>query len=263
MSDAASTPSTPGWYPDPEAPAERLRYFDGILWTSHRTPIAAPSRPEPVAAPEPVTEWPRQGQTQTPANAFGHRPSAYDQVGSQAPRSPDGYFLAGYGQRVGAWFVDGIIKVFLNLVLGGWALYLAIQPSIDRLMEDARSGRASALRLDLQPDLKWMSVYAIIQGLVGLGYSVWFLTRPAQATPGKRAMSLHVRRLDGQRVDLATAAKRYAIPFLNAVCGGVAYLSSLVLGVWFLDHVMPLWDPRRQALHDRMAGTQVVVTPPR
>ena len=45
MSDAASTPSSPGWYPDPEAPAERLRYFDGILWTSHRTPIAAPVRP--------------------------------------------------------------------------------------------------------------------------------------------------------------------------------------------------------------------------
>jgi uncharacterized RDD family membrane protein YckC len=261
MSDAASTPSTPGWYPDPEAPAERLRYFDGILWTSHRTPLAAPSRPEPAVAPKPAQDWP--AQPQAPENAFGHRPSAYDHVGSRAPRSPDGYFLASYGQRVGAWVVDGIIKFFVNLVLGGWALYLSMKPAIDRIMDDARAGRGSSLTTALQPDLKWLSVFAVIQGLIGLGYSAWFLTRPAQATPGKRAMSLHVRRLDGQRLDLATAARRYAIPFLNAVFGGVTYLSSLFLAVWFLDHVMPAWDPRRQALHDRLAGTQVVVTPPR
>ncbi len=262
MTDAASTPSNPGWYPDPEAPAERLRYFDGILWTTHRTPLAAPSRPEPVAAPEPPA-WPTQPQTPR-TNAFGRRPSAYDHVGSQAPRSPDGYFLASYGQRVGAWFLDGLIKLFANLVLGGWAIYLAIKPSVDQVMSDTRAGRSTSLSpLDLQPDVKWMTVYGVIQGLVGLSYGVWFLTRPAQATPGKRAMSLHVRRLDGQRLDVATAAKRYVIPFLNAVCGGLTYVASLVLGVWFLDHVMPLWDPRRQALHDRMAGTQVVVTPPR
>ncbi len=266
MSDAASPPTTPGWYPDPDAPADHLRYFDGILWTSHRTPVAAPRRVEPVVAAATQTQ-PSPAVATTPApvdHAFGHRPSAYDQAGTQTPRSADGYLLASYGQRVGAWFLDGLIKLVVNLALGGWAVYLAIKPAVDQLMADARAGRPSSIGpFDVHPDVRWMTVYAVIQGLVGLAYSVWFLTRPAQATPGKRAMSLHVRRADGGRVDVATAAKRYALPFLNAVCGGVAYVSSLLLGLWFLDHVLPLWDPKRQALHDRIAGTQVVVTPPR
>lgn len=259
MSDAMSTPSSPGWYPDPEAPAESLRYFDGILWTGHRTPLAPPRR-EPVAQPEPT---PPPTPEPAPEPAFAHRRSAYDHVGSEAPRSPDGYFLASFGQRVGAWFLDGLIKLFLNLILGGWAIYLAVRPYVDQILADARAGRPSSVGFDIAPDLRWMTVFALIQGLVGLAYSVWFLTRPAQATPGKRAMSLHVRRMDGERMDVPTAGRRYVIPFLNAVCGGLPYIASLTVGIWFVDHALPLLDPRRQALHDKMAGTQVVVTPPR
>ena len=33
---------------------------------------------------------------------------------------------------------------------------------------------------------------------------------------------------------------------------GILSTASLVLGVWFLDHLMPLWDPRRQALEQAM-----------
>ena len=39
-----STPTAPGWYQDPEDP-DQLRYFDGIVWSSHTTPRATPTPP--------------------------------------------------------------------------------------------------------------------------------------------------------------------------------------------------------------------------
>lgn len=51
-----TTPPTPaGWYPDPDGSGGQ-RYWDGNVWTEHRTPAApqAPASPEPVARAEPV-----------------------------------------------------------------------------------------------------------------------------------------------------------------------------------------------------------------
>jgi hypothetical protein len=51
-----TTPPTPaGWYPDTEVPGG-LRYWDGIGWTEHRTPPAAPV--EPPATEVPASEQP-------------------------------------------------------------------------------------------------------------------------------------------------------------------------------------------------------------
>lgn len=245
----AQNPPRPGWWPDPDAPADRLRYFDGIVWTGHTTslgPASRPADPAPREVPPPV-EPPRPA---SPGAAVPAGPTTH---------SPDGRLLATYGQRVAAWLVDGILKVALSLLLGGWAVYLAVRPQLEQVVADARAGRSSSLDpFSFSPDLRWMTVYAVIQALIGLGYSTFWLTRQRQATPGKRVMSLEVARLDGHRIDAVTAARRYAIPFVNLVSGGVPYLSSLVFGVWCLDHLVPLWDPRRQALHDRLAGTQVV-----
>lgn len=52
-----TTPPTPaGWYPDPEQ-AGQLRYWDGITWTEHRSPVQEP--PAPVAS-EPSFDPPPQ-----------------------------------------------------------------------------------------------------------------------------------------------------------------------------------------------------------
>jgi len=40
-----------GWYPDPNAVAQ-LRYWDGVQWTAHTSPVAAP--PPAFAAPVPA-----------------------------------------------------------------------------------------------------------------------------------------------------------------------------------------------------------------
>jgi len=38
----SETPSGPGWYDDPDD-ASQLRYFDGVVWSSHTTPRKSPT----------------------------------------------------------------------------------------------------------------------------------------------------------------------------------------------------------------------------
>ena len=72
-------------------------------------------------------------------------------------------------------------------------------------------------------------------------------------TFGKRVLGIQVRDAtgDGGSIGVGRAALRYAtvglfriIPFFG--------LFTLLDGLW------PLWDPRRQALHDKIAGSVVV-----
>lgn len=34
---AVPPPPVPGWYPDPDQPADHLRWWDGLAWTDHLT----------------------------------------------------------------------------------------------------------------------------------------------------------------------------------------------------------------------------------
>ena len=69
-------------------------------------------------------------------------------------------------------------------------------------------------------------------------------------TLGMRAWRLQVRRAGGGALDARTALVRFA--------GGLLVVASLGLGLLWLR-----FDPARLPWHDRLAGTQVVVLPPR
>ena len=76
-------------------------------------------------------------------------------------------------------------------------------------------------------------------------------------TFGKRAMRIQVRDAsgDGETIGVQRAAMRYVTVGLFRV---VPFFGFFTL----LDGLWPLWDRRRQALHDKIAATLVVrVTP--
>src|SRR5690349_2511025 len=138
-----STPTTPGWYDDPEDDSQ-LRYFDGVVWSKHTTPRS--TRPAAASQQPGQQQFPGQGhppqypgQAQAPGQAPGQPPATGWQVppvtppGQQNPQfpgsqqqpgwnapaypglqpvatTPDGQPLAGYWQRVGAYIIDGIIQ---------------------------------------------------------------------------------------------------------------------------------------------------------
>ena len=81
-----------------------------------------------------------------------------------------------------------------------------------------------------------------------------------ETTVGKHAVGLAVRRVDGSRVSFGRAllrelvARQLLFGTAGAFIGGLPQL---------LDLLFPLWDDRRQSLHDKMAGTIVVRAAPR
>jgi uncharacterized RDD family membrane protein YckC len=89
----------------------------------------------------------------------------------------------------------------------------------------------------------------LIAFLIASVYAIAFWTTTAQ-TPGKMAAGISVRHTDRPGpLTLGTAVRRRVVALLAIF---IPFL-SLVDGLW------PLWDGKRQALHDKLAGTQVVV----
>lgn len=254
----ANTPDRPGWFDDPEAPGQ-LRYFDGILWTDNTTARSTPVRREAPAQPtvspiDPTTPPAPPRPLSTPAELVG--PGAV---------AADGTPLASYGRRVGAFLIDGVIKIILNTIFGGWAVYLAWRDEFESYFAAVEAGKINptppAFTL-ATADYRWLSAYALVTAFVGLVYSVAFLVWRG-ATPGKMAVGIQVRPVGSTaKVTVSQAVRRYAISFANSALSFDAVPSLFTRPLWVLDHLLPLWDSKRQALHDKLANTEVVLVRP-
>lgn len=277
------TPTSPGWYDDPHQ-ADQLRYFDGIVWTAHveprRTREATPP-PQDVSAPPPPTADPYGWRSPSPPprspgqqwNApQWQQPQWQQATGPVAgPRTVDGVPLASYWQRVGASVIDTLIAGLISSVLGGWLLWKSIAPWFQQVLDAAEKHDQTALdnlNANVYDYLSggYFVAFVVVTVVVQLGYHLFFLTRSG-ATPGKKATGISVRLVDRPgALSLDSAVKRQVIAFgaalLGMVPGGVSLLGTLVT---LADVLLPLWDPKRQALHDKLARTQVVrgAQPPR
>ena len=75
------------------------------------------------------------------------------------------------------------------------------------------------------------------------------------ATPGKMAVGLRVVPVDEGR---STAKLTWSAVTIRALFWTVPNLWPMLIVVRVIDVLMPLWNPKRQALHDLVAKTQVV-----
>lgn len=288
-----TTPTSPGWYDDPHQ-AGQLRYFDGIVWTAHvvpRTtreatpPASAPTQPLPTRPADPYgwgpgaadqtpppqpppPQWQpppgQQGQPGWQQGQPGQQWRAPGAPGTVGPTTPDGVPLAGYGQRVGAAILDTLLSGLLVSLVGGWFLWKAMQPwwsEFLRAVENNDTNAIDNLSLNLADTMNggYFLTYAAIALLVQLAYHIFFLTREG-ATPGKKALGISVRlRERPGPLSFVDALRRQAlnigISVLSFAPGLISVLGTL-LGL--ADVLWPLWDPRRQALHDKIAATNVV-----
>ena len=143
---------------------------------------------------------------------------------------PDRAEYAGLVSRALAYLLDALIVAFL---VSGTALVLVVVAAV-----------AGTFPRDLARGL--ISVYAVLLPSVLAVYCAlfWLL---AGRTPGMAVLGLRVRRADGRPVR-----------WLAALVRGVLVACFPVGALWLLV------DRRRQALHDKAAGTVVVrpVIPP-
>lgn len=217
-----------GWYPDPADPsgAYGQRYWDGRQWTEHVHPGASYARP---------------GRDAT---------------------TPDGQPLSGWWHRVGAYLVDQVIVGVIGMLIGFpqvrtiWHEYAAV-------FQDALHAPGSVSPLMGSSPLAAqvagpMATLALITLVVNFVYNVGFLKWRA-ATPGKLLLGLRVRRRDvAGPLPWGTVLRRWLGQFWTSFLSLVPVLGA-ILGLYpLLDDLWPLWDGKRQALHDKLAGTNVV-----
>ena len=158
-------------------------------------------------------------------SAYGPPPSAYPPARPPGgdPVDAFGRPLAAWGQRLGAYLID---EVFIRVLA-----FLAVF--------------ALGLRHNFGGRVLWLlmaaAYYAVLNG------------SEMGQTFGKRLFGIQVRDAAGAggSIGVGRAALRFVtvglfriVPFFG--------LFSLLDGLW------PLWDPRRQALHDKIAGSVVV-----
>jgi uncharacterized RDD family membrane protein YckC len=257
-----------GWYRDPAPPnpafPTTVRFWDGAGWTTRTRPA---SKRERQAWQQELLAQQREYAGQLVARAEAGDAVAQQQLAmATAPPersvTPDGQQLAGWWLRAGALLLDGVATLVLGLLFSwpwvrevahGYRLY------IDDVVSAAQAGAPtpdpSAFMSTLAGPLAMITVVFL---LVDFVYEVAFL-KGFQATPGKLLLGLEVRlRERPGPLSWSTVLLRWlgksGVGLLRLLP-----LGSLVSGVYsLLDYLWPLWDHRRQALHDKLAHTNVV-----
>lgn len=282
------TQTPAGWYPDPDPSFAdrpgRLRYWDGQRWTEH---IHEPEPPQPPA-PEPMQQptppaaqppgYPVPGEQTTPPAypAYGdaqQQPYTHQQYGQypaypaqptapygQAPyepsytdkaTTPDGVPLAGWWWRVLAVVLDSIIALplyavaVIPVVASQWD---ALEQWVDDQNYAIENNTADPPTPDIF-DITTGPGLALSLSLFGayLLYTLVFLFWK-QATPGKLILGMRVRLRESPDLPASAILARVGFVVLGQICG-------LLL---LLDYLWPLWDSKKQALHDKVARTNVV-----
>lgn len=157
----------------------------------------------------------------------------------QAPRATHLVIIgqyAGFVTRLIAWLVDYAI---ISLVLAGLAalagFFLQLD-AINNLLGTNALAQVILTVLAIAVAISFLFLYVI---------GFWML---AGQTPGKRFMGVRIMRTNGERLH-----------FKSAIVRLLGYLVSSFL---FLGYLWVLYDNRRQAWHDKLAGTVVVYSWP-
>lgn len=277
----SETPTGPGWYQDPDD-VDQLRYFDGVVWSSHTTPrVSATAGQSTIgrAVPTPSsvgrqtgtrhdvrTPWGGQDGSGAgsggPSGGWGRPSSAPGPYGARADVLPDGAVLAEWWRRLLARLLDWMIASALGLVVA-----IPWLGDATRLLGDYFREAAAVSGGGAAPDMgafvtelgAALVPVSLVSLAVSLAYEIGFLAWRS-ATPGKMALGTVVRRVgDGERLGLVTAVRRQVISVVASAMAFVPLLGVAATMLNVLDPAWLLWDGKRQTLHDKVADTVVVL----
>ena len=171
----------------------------------------------------------------------------------------DGVPLAGWWWRVLAAVIDYVLLSTVVTIVAApvWLpIYEAFAAYLEAVVEAAQAGATAPPVMDpnqLVPVRAQVILTAVSVGL-GMLYHVTFL-RWKGATLGKLACRLRVVPVDRGRDPGPLSWNAVGIRAAVWVLPGISSLLALFTVV---DALFPLWHPKRQALHDLAAKTQVV-----
>lgn len=275
-----------GWYADP-VDQVRERYWDGWQWTRNVRPrergrgryAGSPPPPHRDSRGEPTNEQIQGGQVtggldQDPGTVrhvpepvvptpyappgigpYGQSwgPLAYRMV----PATADGVPLAGWGWRALAFLVDYFLLYAVTRLI---AAVTPLGAGISRagnayqayITEVLTTGEqmdfAYAIGLLNTPELVILNIVSMVLFVVYSG----LMLRSRGATLGKLLFRMRVVPIDRGRSGPGLTSRTAWLRPIATQLFSIVWLVSLV------DYLFPLWDRRRQTLHDKVAATQVV-----
>jgi uncharacterized RDD family membrane protein YckC len=188
------------------------------------------------------------GTTGHPAPSYG--------TGGRLARDPA---LAEWWQRLLARLVDDLILVVLTSpvwILSLLPLFRRVQRLASQYPDLSQPAAAQAFNDSMSQMMTGMvGTFLLIGagiGVISFGYD-WFQHGLWGQTIGKRVMGTKVVTADTRSpISGQAACGRAAVYALVPVVPSVGGLFALINESWLL------WDPRRQCLHDKAAGTLVV-----
>ena len=132
---------------------------------------------------------------------------------------------AGFWRRFAAALIDGVLIAVVLIVC-------------DVVLAVAFGGRST----------EYSTISFALNFGISIAYYVGFESGPQQATLGKRALGIIVTDMHGNRISTGRAVGRYFGKLLSAL-------------ILLIGYLMAAFTEKKQALHDMMAGTLVVVKP--
>ncbi|NNG20260.1 RDD family protein [Naumannella sp. ID2617S] len=250
-----------GWYADPANQGQE-RYWDGWQWTRNTRP-SEPSGQfgEPGFGPPGGAAYapgPGHGHPRVPAQPWGQGSYGQHQAyGPPIPQTADGVPLASWGWRLLAYVID-------------WILISVVTEVISQV-----TGLGAAIQRGMSAYLAYLTEISTTGGTPDLGYAISLITPPEMyilqavtlacfviyhglmlrfrgASLGKLACGLRV-------VPAEQGHAPVRLPWGTALLRPlVTRLLGLVPLLGLIDYLFPLWDRRRQTLHDKVVKTQVV-----
>lgn len=161
---------------------------------------------------------------------------------------PAGTILAGWWQRVAAALIDGVIVAIPSYILmavlslGTFAASARFDPVTGEVTEVNVGGLMSGFFLSF-----------ILMLAIAIAYRVVLEGSPRGQTVGKMAMRIRV-------ADVSTGGSiGYGRAFVRWLVASVLWLLLYIPGI--IDILFPLWDPKRQTIHDKAASSVVVLVP--
>lgn len=219
-------------------------------------PAAAPPSAAGVPPAPPVVAPPPWHPAQ-PANA------AADRLG------PDGQVLSGWWRRLLGYLIDTVlISTIAAIVLwiiaaltGGFGDVVNTELWNEWLTKIEQNPNYQPSQAELQQIIGpgflavvgWFSLVTIVLGLLN---GVLLVAVSGQTVADRLVGTRKV--MAGRRVPgFGPALLRWLIPGVLSMLQVLPLLGFLALFGWILDYLWPLWDPHRQALHDKAAKTYV------
>jgi uncharacterized RDD family membrane protein YckC len=145
---------------------------------------------------------------------------------------------ATWGTRLGGYVIDIVIFAIVQIVLDA-----ALRPSHVLIVHMTMTNKGTVHH-------NTFSILAVIlTAVLAIVYSTVLCGSPRGQTVGMMAVGVRAVRVDtGEALGYTKAFGRSLLEQI---------LRPTVVG-WLLDGFFPLWDPRRQTLHDKASGTVVI-----